>query len=61
MKAHFCAEVMSIMNDHRMRDWFRGLWYWIVESLHDLRTDICRRRDERHGKPWSLPMREGKE
>lgn len=49
------------MNDHRIRDWFRGLWYWIVESLRDLRTDICRGRDERHGKPWSLPMREGKE
>lgn len=52
---------MSIMNNHPMRDWFLGLWWWITIAWHDLRTDICRRRDERHGKPWSLPMREGKE
>ena len=52
---------MSIMNNHPIRDWFCGLWCRIVEALHDLRTDIRRRRDERDGKPWSLPMRDGKE
>lgn len=49
------------MNDHRMRDLFLELSCWIEEALHDLSIDIRRRRDERNGKPWSLPMREGKE